>query len=82
MPDNTVLDGEVVALNAEGKPSFNLLQNYGSSEGPLVFFLFDVLVLSGRDVMTETLDERTNGASCWRSMCWPSLRNRSVFPRN
>jgi DNA ligase D-like protein (predicted ligase) len=58
MPDNTVLDGEVVALNAEGKPSFNLLQNYGSSKGPLVFFLFDVLVLSGRDVMTETLDER------------------------
>jgi len=58
MPDNTVLDGEVVALNAEGKPSFNLLQNYGSSKGPLVFFIFDVLVLSGRDVMTETLDER------------------------
>ena len=37
MPENTVLDGEVVALDAEGKPSFNLLQNYGSSKGPLVF---------------------------------------------
>lgn len=58
MPDNTVLDGEVVALDAGGKPSFNLLQNYGSSKGPLVFFLFDVLILSGRDVMSETLDER------------------------
>jgi DNA ligase D-like protein (predicted ligase) len=58
MPDNTVLDGEVVALDAEGKPSFNLLQNYGSSKGPLVFFLFDVLILSGRDVMSETLDAR------------------------
>ena len=57
MPDNTVLDGEVVALDAEGKPSFNLLQNYGSSKGPLVFFIFDVLVLAGRDVMTGTLDE-------------------------
>ena len=57
MPDNTVLDGEVVALDAGGKPSFNLLQNYGSSKGPLVFFLFDVLILSGRDVMSETLDE-------------------------
>src|ERR1700691_3829098 len=39
MPDNTVLDGEVVALNAEGKPSFNPLQNYGPSKGPLVFFI-------------------------------------------
>ena len=58
MPDNTVLDGEVVALDAEGKPSFNLLQNYGSSKGPLVFFLFDLLILSGRDVMSETLDAR------------------------
>jgi DNA ligase D-like protein (predicted ligase) len=58
MPDNTVLDGEVVALDAEGKPSFNLLQNYGSSKGPLVFFLFDVLILSGRNVMSETLDTR------------------------
>jgi DNA ligase D-like protein (predicted ligase) len=58
LPDNTVVDGEVVALDAEGKPSFNLLQNYGSAKGPLVFFLFDVLILSGRDVMTESLDVR------------------------
>ena len=58
MPDETVLDGEVTALDEEGRPSFNLLQNYGSSKAPLVFFVFDVLILRSRNVMTEPLSER------------------------
>jgi bifunctional non-homologous end joining protein LigD len=48
MPDETVIDGEVVALDAAGRPSFNTLQNYGSSRAPLHFFIFDLLVLKGR----------------------------------
>src|SRR6202795_5085390 len=55
MPDDTVIDGEVVALDGEGRPSFNMLQNYGSAGPPLHFFIFDVLVLKGRDVMGEPL---------------------------
>ena len=42
MPDETVIDGKVVALDNEGRPSFNLLQNIGSSKAPLVYFVFDV----------------------------------------
>jgi DNA ligase D-like protein (predicted ligase) len=58
MPDCTVIDGEVVALDAEGRPSFNTLQNYGSSGAPLHFFIFDVLILKGKDVMGEPLAKR------------------------
>jgi ATP-dependent DNA ligase len=58
VPDETVLDGELAALDEEGRPSFNLLQNYPSSKAALVFFIFDVLILRGRNVMTEPLSER------------------------
>jgi DNA ligase D-like protein (predicted ligase) len=58
MPDETVIDGEVVALDAEGRPSFNTLQNYGSSGVPLHFFVFDLLVLKGKEVMGEPLMKR------------------------
>jgi ATP-dependent DNA ligase len=47
MPDETVIDGEIVALDPEGRPSFNLLQNYGSAGAPLHFFVFDLLILRG-----------------------------------
>jgi bifunctional non-homologous end joining protein LigD len=49
MPHETVLDGEVVALDEEGKPSFGALQNH-SPGSSLHFLIFDLLVLRGRDV--------------------------------
>jgi ATP-dependent DNA ligase len=58
MSDDTVIDGAVVALDPDGRPSFNLLQNYGSSGAPLHFFVFDLLVLKGEDVMTQPLVKR------------------------
>jgi len=58
MPDETVIDGEVVALDGDGKPSFNTLQNYGSAGAPLNFYVFDLLVLEGRDVISQTLEAR------------------------
>jgi bifunctional non-homologous end joining protein LigD len=56
LPDETVVDGEIVALDGEGRPSFNALQNFGSS--PIFYYLFDVLVVRGRDVMAEPLSVR------------------------
>jgi bifunctional non-homologous end joining protein LigD len=44
-PD-TALDGELVAFDDAGNPSFNALQN-GAPETNVVFFAFDVLVSGG-----------------------------------
>src|SRR5882724_9224717 len=57
LPDETVIDGEVVALDESGRPSFNSLQNHGSAKVPIIYYVFDVLVLDGRDV-SEPLSTR------------------------
>jgi DNA ligase D-like protein (predicted ligase) len=58
LPPDTVLDGEVVAFDEDGRPSFNLLQNYGSADVPIGYFVFDVMMLAGRDVTSEPLSAR------------------------
>jgi DNA ligase D-like protein (predicted ligase) len=58
LPDNTVIDGEIVAFDDEGRPSFSALQNYGSAAAPVVYYVFDVMILAGRDVMRDSLDTR------------------------
>lgn len=58
LSDQTVVDGEVVALDEEGRPSFNLLQNYGSSAIALHYYLFDLLVLAGKDLRGDPLSVR------------------------
>ena len=57
MPDETVIDGEVVAIDDEGRPSFNALQNLTPGTAVL-YFVFDVMVLGGRDVTAGTLGKR------------------------
>jgi bifunctional non-homologous end joining protein LigD len=57
LPDDTVVDGELVALDGSGHPSFNELQNHGS-HARIIYFVFDLMMLRGRDVMGETLETR------------------------
>ena len=58
MPNETVIDGEVVAIDGEGRPSFNALQHSAASTTPIFYYVFDVMVLGGRDVKPQPLDAR------------------------
>jgi DNA ligase D-like protein (predicted ligase) len=58
LPQATIIDGEIVALNTAGQPSFNLLQNYQTRAQTIVFYAFDLLMLSGQTVMDRPLEER------------------------
>jgi DNA ligase D-like protein (predicted ligase) len=58
LPEDTAIDGEIVALDADGKPSFALLQGSGAGAAPVVFYAFDLLMLRGRDMRFSRLEER------------------------
>jgi bifunctional non-homologous end joining protein LigD len=54
----TVLDGEVSVELADGRTSFQALQNAGSGGGVLRFHVFDVLYLDGKSVLDRPQLER------------------------
>ncbi|WP_438483202.1 non-homologous end-joining DNA ligase [Oleiharenicola lentus] len=57
--EQAVLDGEVVAVDANGHSRFQLLQN--RSEGPrppIHYYVFDLLSLNGRSLLKTPLEER------------------------
>jgi bifunctional non-homologous end joining protein LigD len=58
LPADTVIDGEIVALGEDGRPSFNLLQNHGSTHPDLFYYVFDVMMLGGKDICQEPLEAR------------------------
>src|SRR5215813_681994 len=55
LPLNTLVDGEIVALDETGRVSFNLLQHHRSKAHALVFYAFDVLIYRGRSVLNVPL---------------------------
>jgi bifunctional non-homologous end joining protein LigD len=58
LPDDTAIDGEVVALDDSGRPDFNLLQNYRDEASRIHYFVFDLLIYKGRDLTGLPLIER------------------------
>lgn len=57
---SALLDGEVAVVLPDGRTSFQALQNWlaGERRGEIVYFVFDVLELNGRDVSRMSLRDR------------------------
>jgi bifunctional non-homologous end joining protein LigD len=55
-----VIDGEVVALDEEGRSSFQLLQalEMAGRKAPLRFYVFDLLQLDGKSLLGVPLEQR------------------------
>ncbi|MDP9088250.1 MAG: hypothetical protein M3O26_05895 [Pseudomonadota bacterium] len=58
LPNSTVIDGEVVALDSQNRSDFNLLQNFRSAEARIHYYGFDILIVKGKSVVHLPLDER------------------------
>ncbi len=52
-----VLDGEIVAINKEGKVSFDAVQK-ANPDAPLIYYVFDLLWLNNKNLMNLPLTER------------------------
>jgi bifunctional non-homologous end joining protein LigD len=53
-----VIDGEIVALDGEGRSRFQLLQNRGEARPPIVYYVFDLLHHDGRSLLQTPIEER------------------------
>ena len=53
-----IVDGELVAIDAEGRHSFELMQRIRSNRAHVEFFAFDLLHLDGKDFERQILSRR------------------------
>ena len=61
-----VLDGELVALDAQGRPSFQVLQNNLSRLLPTYFYCFDLLNRDGETLISFPLQSAASYTKCFR----------------
>lgn len=58
LPGDFTIDGEIVALDEQGRPSFQLLQNHGSGELSVLFYAFDLLNREGEELIASPIERR------------------------
>ncbi len=58
LPGDFTLDGEIVALDGEGRPSFQLLQNNVGRPLAVYYYAFDLLHRAGEDLQRTPIERR------------------------
>lgn len=58
LPGDFTIDGEIVALDELGRPSFQLLQYSGPSKRPIFFYAFDLLNRDGEHLVALPIERR------------------------
>jgi DNA ligase D-like protein (predicted ligase) len=76
LPDDSIVDGEIVALDEIGRPSFNVLQNYNHADTPLQFYAFDLLHLAGKNLRDRPLEDRR---ALLRAKVIPRMQGHVLF---
>jgi ATP-dependent DNA ligase len=78
LPDDSIIHGELVAMDKSGRPSFNRLQNFSANANAITFFAFDLLMWKGENLQRQPLDKRR---SLIRSRAMPKNVGPLTFQR-
>jgi bifunctional non-homologous end joining protein LigD len=77
-----VVDGEIVALDSDGKSSFQMLQSHqtpGRQKPPIFFYVFDLIQLDGKDLRALPLLKRKAVAESLVAQAGDPLRFSSAI---
>jgi ATP-dependent DNA ligase len=79
LPERTVVDGEVVALDDSGRPNFSMLAQFRSGASRIHYFIFDLLVCNDRDLTKLSLSERRETMKSVLNLRSPRIRIAEQF---
>jgi bifunctional non-homologous end joining protein LigD len=80
--ERCMLDGEVCALDDQGRSSFQLLQNLAEVERPIVYYAFDLLFEGAKDLRALPLMERKTHLETVLLHATDPIRPSSFFSEN